>query len=286
MDFDTDSFISSIDKDVWEAICTLTQTVKASSSTHSRKIRRIFITCVMLFTINRQCSFPLHTLITETLLSLIHNLYSEFVVTGKKNYIISEGDQATYERIQSIKGEYRDDSTWLIPFVGDWHFLKNYQEVLLKVYFDGSLCDLAIASKYQPKSIGTNFTRTHHFLLEVWEALFRVLMNFYLSKEAPTSFLPDISHMVESSPDCKLQDSVLRNLKEMLEEIDSKAKDMLMFTDTIAIQNHTLQFWCQFLFKDCLAYIALFLGICSGDWDLRVAALKLMVPLFTSFKVH
>ena len=135
---------------------------------------------------------------------------------------------------------------------------KKYQEVLFKVYFDGGLCDLAIASKYQPKSIGTDFTRTHHFLLKVWEALFRVLMNFYLSKKASTSFLPDISHMVESSPDCELQDSVLRNL--MLEEIDSKAKDMPMFsifTDITATQNHTFQFWCQFLFKDCLAYIAL-----------------------------
>lgn len=68
----------------------------------------------------------------------------------------------------------------------------------MKIYFDSGLCDLAIASKYQPKSIETNFTKTHHFLLEVWEALFRVLMNFWLSKEAPTSFLPDISHMVEA----------------------------------------------------------------------------------------
>ena len=61
----------------------------------------------------------------ETLLSLIHNLYSGFIVTSKKDCIILEGDQATYKRIQSIKGEYRDDSTWLIPFVGDWHFLKT-----------------------------------------------------------------------------------------------------------------------------------------------------------------
>ena len=30
---------------------------------------------------------------------------------------------------------------WLFIFPGDWHILKNYQEVLLKVYFDAGLKD-------------------------------------------------------------------------------------------------------------------------------------------------
>ncbi len=48
-------------------------------------------------------------------------------------------------------------------------------------------------------------------------------------------------------------------------------------------QNPTLKFWLQFLFRDCLTYLALYLGMRSGNWDLRVAALKLMGPLFTAF---
>ena len=150
----------------------------------------------------------------ETLLSIINDLYTEFIVTSKKTYVIIEGDQVTYERIQSSKAEYGDDSSWLIPFVGDWHFLKNYQEVLLKVYFEAGLSDLAVASKYLPKSIGTNFTRTHLFFLE---SLFRVLMSFYLAKEAPENFLTDVSYMMTNSPPSELQDSALRNLKDKLE---------------------------------------------------------------------
>ena len=222
----------------------------------------------------------------ETLLSIINNLYSEYVLTRKKSYVILEGDQMTYKRIQSIKAEYGGDSSWLIPFVGDWHFLKNYQEVLLKVYFEAGLSELALASKYLPKSIGTNFTRTHLFLLEVWESLFRMIMSFYLEKEAPSNLLGDISHMLQNFPTSEHQSSTLRNLNEAVEEITDKARDMTGFStfiDVCTTQSQTLQFWCQFLFQDCLAYIALFLAIRSGDWELRVAAMKLMVPLFTSF---
>lgn len=117
-----------------------------------------------------------------TLLSVINDMYTEFIVTDKKTYVILEGDQATYERIQSLKTEYGEDSSWLIPLVGNWHILKNYQEVLMKVYFDAGLSELAVASKYLPKAVGTNFTRTHLFLLEVWGSLFRVVISFYLSR--------------------------------------------------------------------------------------------------------
>ena len=102
----------------------------------------------------------------QTLLTIISDLYEEFIVPGKKEWVLLEGDQATYERLQSIKAEYGNDFAWMIPFPGDWHFLKNFQEVLVKVYFDAGLGDLAKASGYQPNSIGTNFKRTHKFLLE------------------------------------------------------------------------------------------------------------------------
>lgn len=45
----------------------------------------------------------------ETLLNIINDLYQEFVVQNKKKWILLKGDQAIYERLQSIKEEYGND---------------------------------------------------------------------------------------------------------------------------------------------------------------------------------
>ena len=58
----------------------------------------------------------------NTLLKIITDLYDEFIHTKKKKRIIL-GDQATYERLKSIKAEYGNDLDWMIVFPGDWHKL-------------------------------------------------------------------------------------------------------------------------------------------------------------------
>ncbi len=88
------------------------------------------------------------TNITYYKVGVINDLYVQFIASGKNDHIILEGDQATYERLQSIRAEYGNECSWLILFPGDWHFLKNYQQVLIKVYFDGGLSELSKASGY------------------------------------------------------------------------------------------------------------------------------------------
>ena len=146
----------------------------------------------------------------ETLLNIINDLYEEFIVPKKKEWVLLEGDQATYARLQCIKAEYGNDLAWMIPFPGDWHFLKNFQEVLLKIYFEAGLSDLAKASGYQPNSIGSNFKRTHHFLLETWESLYRHFLSLFLSNQAPPGFLESASEWIKSFPPSQHQDNTLR----------------------------------------------------------------------------
>ena len=67
-----DRQFQQIDPDIWKAVCLLTQprssrAIKNSDSSDTRKIRRFFCICTLLFTTNSQCSFPLHTLITDAI---------------------------------------------------------------------------------------------------------------------------------------------------------------------------------------------------------------------------
>ena len=64
-------------------------------------------------------------------------------MSRRKRWVLLEGNQDTYNKLQMLKTEYGIDLSWMIPIPGDWHFLKNYQEVLLKVYFDAGLSDVA-----------------------------------------------------------------------------------------------------------------------------------------------
>ena len=82
----------------------------------------------------------------------MNQLYLELVV-AKKKCVLLEGDQATYQGLQSIKAEYGIDLKWMVPFPGDWHILKNFHEVLIKIYYHAGLRELAIASGYQPNSV-------------------------------------------------------------------------------------------------------------------------------------
>lgn len=56
-----------------------------------------------------------------------------------------------------------------------------------------------------------------------------------------------------------------------------------LYMANAALSNPTLKFWIQFLLIDCFAYITLYIGMRSHNWNLRMAALKLMGPLFTAF---
>ena len=58
-------------------------------------------------------------------------------------HLLVEGDAKLYEVLQSLIFEYGLEYSWLLPMLGDWHLLKNYQIALMKPYFEAGLKELA-----------------------------------------------------------------------------------------------------------------------------------------------
>ena len=116
--------------------------------------------------------------VKNTMSQLLHKLQDEYIIRQRNEMLILEGDAKVYELLQSLKCEYGEELNWVIPYPGDWHLLKNYQLPLMKAYYDGGLKALAKASGYPVASIQTcsQFKRTHQFILEAWEAIYRAML--------------------------------------------------------------------------------------------------------------
>jgi hypothetical protein len=84
----------------------------------------------------------------DTILNTLALLQEKLEVGSKIKYLGVVGDGKTYDHLHALKVEYDKELSWLVPLPGDWHILNNYQEVLLKVYFEGDLKDMSKLAGY------------------------------------------------------------------------------------------------------------------------------------------
>ena len=87
----------------------------------------------------------------------------------------------------NIKILYGTGFANLLIIPRDWYTLKNYQSILMKVYYRAGLQELAKSCGFQSATLKSlescsNFKRTHSFLLQVWEALYREMIHTYISQ--------------------------------------------------------------------------------------------------------
>ena len=137
----------------------------------------------------------------DTVLQLTHDLYQQFIVDQKMKWLVV-GDAKVYEVLKALKTEYGEDLQWMLPYPGDWHILKNYQTALMQAYFDAGLKELAQAAGYPVASIQScsKFKRTHCFIVEVWEALYRVMIAKYFEhRNANSSTQEDLKYLISES---------------------------------------------------------------------------------------
>ena len=72
-------------------------------------------------------------------------------------------------------------------------------------------------------------------------------------------------------------------LEDVSEQHTDFQPDFLNFIEEQSSRNQTWKFWNQYVFRDGSTYITLHLAIRNSNWNLRLAAIKTMVALFTAF---
>ena len=75
----------------------------------------------------------------ETIKNYLGVLYDTYEIGSKLKFWVVVGDCKTFEHLLRIKDEYGPELRWLLPFPDDWYILKNYQPVVMKIYWDAGL---------------------------------------------------------------------------------------------------------------------------------------------------
>ena len=167
------------------------------------------------------------------MMKVLQDLHQQPILDQKQQWVIVEGDAKVYDILQSLKFEYGVELKWMIPYPGDWHLLKNYQAALMKSYYDAGLSALEKAAGYplaSDKSC-TQFIdkRTHNFLLEAWEAIYRVMLTKFLAYLAP--------HEKES------HDSITELITQAILPIQSQSHEdfLKVFNEPLAAMKNLVQ---------------------------------------------
>ena len=198
----------------------------------------------------------------ETMMLVTEKLMDELKIKDQNSNLIVVGDGKTYEHLSNIKRHYRSELDRLLVFPGDWHILKNYQEVLIKVYYSCGLKELAKASGFRAETLTShekcsNFKRTHLFLMQVWEALYREMLKDVHKTHQET--IPPMFDTILSEVQQHLQTKT--SFSQVQTDIMGKVADAPMeshfykFLDKQSTADDTWCFWKQFVLKDCFAYV-------------------------------
>ncbi len=128
----------------------------------------------------------------------------------------------------------------------------------------------------------------------VWEAFYRYqLQEFMNSLKYPSetvsnievdtmfTFVTDHVNASQITPPCDIRS--LRN--NLLKEINKCGllKSFHIFNDIMCQLDDKYKFWHNFVHRDCLANVDLYLAIQSDNWTLRVASIKMLAPLFHAY---
>jgi hypothetical protein len=238
----------------------------------------------------------------ETVKYIIDELDDTFHKSGHYQDLTIVGDAKTFDHITALKREYGSDLAWVVPFIGDFHVLLNFQHVLIKLAWDAGLLNLGKrlhnSAAFTQLHSCSNFNRTHEFLLQTHEALLRYQIEQFLrirhkmqtsssSSAFPSETISDLLIECVTTLD-RAKDHGYSDIKDflkkqkfmqrMLEGLESEFEE---FRRVNCEKDDTFRFWDNYIHNDCMYYVGLFIAVRCGNWDLRMSCLRDMIPLFS-----
>ena len=229
----------------------------------------------------------------ESLLDMLNDIYVDLKINKRFKYLVIVGDAKVYEQLLKIKEEYGMAMNWLIPFIGDWHLLLNYARHLLKLYGPAGLNSLV--AKFHKGAVaksvilGLSFDKTYAFLLQVWEAFYRCQIKMFLENKKEDTSKWNMGHISEMFETLTIrynqrQVSNYKNISRILSNIQNELKGLedqfLSFNMEQSEKDENYKFWNDFIHKDCIVFIGLFIAMRTSNWDLRNGCIKSMSEIF------
>ncbi|CAG2218346.1 unnamed protein product [Mytilus edulis] len=217
----------------------------------------------------------------ETLKTILDTLHQDFKIGRELKHLVMVGDGKTYDLLVKLKLELKDDLSWLLPFPGDWHILKNYQRMIMKLYLDAGLKELI--ELFHHGAVGasvmqaTNFDKTHHFLMQVWEAfylqqisaIFKYAEENDLNDQSEENYIKKVSFILQNQE--LSQDEKIQQHLALMSHFSLQFKNLCC---RLSEQNENWKFWLDFIHYHGFIYVSYFLSIRSGNWHLRNYCLK------------
>ena len=235
----------------------------------------------------------------ETVLAVLRIIYNKMEIGKKFRYCLVVGDGKTFDYLIKLKDEYKEELQFCLNFPGDWHILRNTSLALMKLYGPAGLFELAqIYHHGRTEKLvvnSTDFDKTFEFYLQTWEAMYRHQIDLFFNylqhvSENETLAIAKFSKMDFFQDICNRM-TVWKNSKVPFEQFFDSAHDVEqllggnktdfeVFTKKVCAVNELFSFWHTFIHEHCMAYITLYLSGRSGNWNLRMHSLKMLMPLF------
>lgn len=178
-------------------------------------------------------------------------------IAGKEGApCIIAGDEETYTFLRVLMTHEPDQYRQIRRYPGDWHLLLHMAKALLHRYWGAGVEHMAkdLGTDDSKSAAGSNYRRAHHSLTTMYEAIWTVCLEKY-SKSCPS-------------------------VGDTQSETDRHADGVVEWIEARAKEHKTFFLWRRFLLHDYPAYLTFRIALRTGDFMLRLDALRRIAPIF------